>query len=76
MIFLKAEVKIKYTDGSSETRKYASQEKYDKANTVQVMMKLNKKTDADILSWLDNQKSKQGSIKELIRKAINKKEPE
>lgn len=70
---MKAEVKIKYNDGSSETRKYASQAKYDKSNTVQFMMKLNKKTDTDILEWLDNQKNKQGSVKELIRKAINEK---
>lgn len=48
------------------------QEKYDRANTVQVKMKLNIKTDADILAWLDKQTSKQGAIKELIRKELNK----
>lgn len=42
--------------------------KYDKKNTVQVSVKLNKKTDAKILSWLERQSNKQGAIKELMRK--------
>ena len=45
--------------------------KYDAANTIQVKMKLNKKTDADILEKLDNVESKQGYIKKLIRDDIN-----
>ena len=64
---MNADVTIKYTDGTEVTRKYASQEKYDKNNTVQIRMKLNKKTDADILDWLDRQPTKQGAIKKLIR---------
>ena len=44
-----------------------AQAKYDKDNTVQVKLKLNKKTDADIISWLDDINNKQGYIKELIR---------
>lgn len=47
--------------------KYKSQDKYDKENTVQVKLKLNKKTDADILEKLESVDSKQGYIKELIR---------
>lgn len=42
-------------------------QKYDKENTVQVSVKLNKKTDAKILSWLERQSNKQGAIKELMR---------
>ncbi len=49
-----------------------AKERYDNANTRQVKMKLNIKTDADILAWLDAQDSKQGAIKELIRKEIKK----
>ena len=45
--------------------------KYDAKNTIQVKMKLNKKTDADILERLDNVESKQGYIKKLIRDDIN-----
>lgn len=47
-------------------------DKYDKDNTVQVKMKLNKKTDSDILEQLDKQSNKQGYIKRLIREDINK----
>ena len=69
---METEVKVKYKDGTEEIRKYASQDKYDKNNTVQIKMKLNKKTDADILDWLEKQSSKQGAIKELIRKELSK----
>jgi uncharacterized protein (DUF4415 family) len=44
------------------------QDKYDKANTTQIKLKLNLKTDADILEFLDKTGNKQGTIKELIRK--------
>ena len=44
-----------------------AQRKYDEANTVQVKMKLNRKTDADILNKLTRVESKQGYIKALIR---------
>ena len=47
-----------------------AQAKYDKDNTVQVKLKLNKKTDADLISWLDDISNKQGYIKELIRADI------
>lgn len=67
-----AEVKIKYKDGTTETKKYASQEKYDRNNTTRVYLKLNNKTDADILDWLDNQSSKQGAIKDAIREQLKK----
>ena len=48
--------------------------KYDAANTVQVKMKLNKKTDADILAKLDSVDSKQTYIKALIRADIEKEQ--
>lgn len=46
--------------------------KYDKANTEQVHLKLNKRTDKDVLEKLDSVPSKQGYIKELIRADIKK----
>ena len=55
---------------TSEAQLRAS-EKYDKLNTKQVVLKLNKKTDADILKHLDSLDNKQGYIKKLIRKDIN-----
>lgn len=54
----------------SEAQKRAN-EKYDKENTVRLSLKLNKTTDADILEKLEQVESKQGYIKELIRKDIS-----
>ncbi len=47
-----------------------AQAKYDKDNTVQLKLKLNKKTDADIISYLSDCDNKQGVIKALIRLEI------
>ena len=44
---------------------------YNKENTVQVALRLNKNTDADVIKWLNAQKNKQGYIKELIRQDID-----
>ena len=41
--------------------------RYNKANVKQVPLKLNVKTDADIIEWLAEQPSRQGYIKALIR---------
>ena len=48
---------------------------YDEMHTTQVKLKLNKKTDADILDWIWDQHinrktSVQGEIKRLIRDEI------
>lgn len=48
-------------------KKYKPQEKYDKANTSRVQLKLNNRTDADILERLNKEENKQGYIKRLIR---------
>lgn len=45
-----------------------AQARYDSANTVQIKLKLNKKTDADIIAALEACDNKQGLIKKLIRK--------
>ena len=47
-------------------------EKYDRANTVRMSIKLNKRTDADILAALDCSGNKQGLIKAAVREYINK----
>ena len=44
-----------------------AQAKYDKENTVQIKLKLNKTTDKDIIDLLNNQDNKQGFIKILLR---------
>lgn len=47
-------------------KKYASK-------TVQIMVKLNNKTDADIIQKLSSEPNKQGYIKRLIRAEIARK---
>ena len=56
---------------TSEAQKRA-QAKYDKANTTQIILKLNKKTDADILEKLQGVDNRQGYIKELIRQDLER----
>ena len=56
-----------------EEKKITPQMKYDSKNTERIYLKLNKKTEADILAHLENLENKQGYIKQLIRNDINKK---
>lgn len=46
------------------------QARYDRAHTKQVVLKLNLKTDADILRQLEACGNKQGYIKALIREDL------
>lgn len=41
--------------------------KYNRDNTIQLLIRLNKKTDRDIIDILNKVDSKQGYIKDLIR---------
>jgi hypothetical protein len=50
--------------------KYEKHRAYDKENTIGLYLKLNKKTDADIIAALETCANKQGFIKKLIRQAI------
>ena len=47
--------------------KYAPQARYDAANTKRYALKLNIKTDADILAALDAETNKQAYIKKALR---------
>ena len=53
--------------------KYEPQARYDAKNAVRICLKLNRKTDADILARLDAAPSKQGYIKALIRADMGNK---
>lgn len=53
-------------------KKQTPQDRYDRNNTKRLYIKLNLKTDADILAYLESVPNKQGKIKELIRKEIGK----
>lgn len=56
---------------ASEAQKQAVR-KYDDKNTKQFHLKLNLKTDADIIIWLKNLKNVQGYIKHLIRQDMKR----
>lgn len=47
--------------------------KYNKANTTQVVIRLNNRTDTDVIRHLKQQESQAGYIKMLIRKDMQKK---
>lgn len=53
--------------------KIRANNKFNKANTKVVGLRLNLKTDADIIQKLDEVDSKMGYIKRLIRKDIKQK---
>ena len=46
--------------------------KFEKANVVRVQIKLNKRTDADIIAVMEQQESKQGFIKQCIREHMKR----
>lgn len=48
------------------------QARYDVKNTTRIVMKLNNKTDADIIELLNRFGNKQGLIKEAIREYAKK----
>lgn len=48
----------------------AAQERYDRENTVFVGLKLNKKTDADIVALLEKSDNKQGTIKKILKEFL------
>ena len=45
---------------------------WDRDNTVQVKLKLNKSNDSDIIRFLESCPNRQGMIKELIRAEIER----
>lgn len=55
--------------GSNHTK---AQDKYDRANTVQMHLKFNVRSDADVLDKLNSCENKQGYIKRLIREDMAK----
>ena len=54
-------------------KKNARQQLWDKQNTVQISVKLQKTTDADIIAYLDG-KQKQTVIKEALRRMMQEQQ--
>ena len=55
---------------TTEAQKRASR-KYNAANTKQIVIRLNKRTDADVIAALESVPNKQGYIKALIRADVS-----
>ncbi len=49
--------------GITSESQVRAQARYDAAHTVRISLKLNTRTDQDIILWLHKQRSKQGSYK-------------
>ena len=67
------------SEGENEMPEAKSQAKYtayktawDRENTKQYKLKLNKNTDADLITWLDSIENKQSYLKDLIRADMDK----
>lgn len=56
--------------GLTSEAQVRAQAKYDKEHTTRYSLKFNTKTDQDIIRWIWEQPSFQGSIKRLIRQEI------
>ena len=54
------------------SKRAISQARFDKENTRKYTVKLNVHTDAELIAKLDNQPSKAGYVKQLIRDDIKK----
>lgn len=55
------------TENNKRSNRADNKAKYDKSNTKGLYIKLNKKTDSDIIEALANCANKQGLIKALLR---------
>ena len=47
---------------------------YEKENLRQIRLKINRKTEPELLAWIEKQDNIQGYIKELIRKDMEQAE--
>lgn len=56
--------------GITSESQVRAQAKYDAEHTIRISLKLNNKTDQDVIRWVRNQSSMQGAIKQLIREKI------
>ena len=54
--------------------KYAPQARYDAANTTRIALKLNRRTDADLIAALDAAPAKQTLIKQALRAYLGKEQ--
>lgn len=48
--------------------------RYRKKNIYHLQANLNRKTDADIIAWLDSKDNVSGAVKQVIREHLHRKE--
>jgi len=60
--------------GITSESQVRAQAAYDREHTVRLSLKLNVRTDKDIIQWIRSQKSMQGTIKRLVREEIARTE--
>lgn len=65
-------MRVYNTPEEARRAKTQAKDRYDKANTRPLKLKLNLKSDADILAKLESEPSMQGYIKRLIREDISR----
>lgn len=58
--------------GKKMERQQTAKDRYDARTALYVSLKLNKGTDADIIAKLEEVENKQGYMKDLIRKDLQK----
>lgn len=63
-----------YNFGISSWSQIKAQAKYDRNNTVRYYLKLNIRTDASVIKWLNAQSNIQGSIKHLILEELKREQ--
>ncbi len=51
---------------------YPTQQRYQKANVKQCGLSLNRKTDADLIEWLDKQPNRAAYLKRIIREDMER----
>lgn len=56
--------------GSRKTAEYLAA--YEKENIRQIRLKINRKTEPELLEWIEGQENIQGYIKRLIREDMEK----
>lgn len=59
------------TDTSETKKKYDL--KYQKQNIRQIKLNINKRTEPDLIEWIDKQDNVQGYLKQLIRNDMIRK---
>lgn len=63
--------KVIYMDEKLKKQRVKASIKYNKNNVKQIKINLNRKTDADIIKYLEGADNVQGLIKDLIRRDMS-----